>query len=208
MLKADVHGSAEALRQALTNLSTPKVSVNVISAGVGGITESDVNLAKAGGAVIVGFHVRPAGKSAKHAEQEGVEIRIYDIIYDALDEVKAAMAGLLAPIKREQMSGKLAKINEELRGQRATGSAGAGLVTVEVNGVGEVLACRIDASTFAAGDRELVEDLLPAAINDALAKSKRMHAEAMKSIAAGLELPGIDSALAQLSGGEPEQSTS
>lgn len=107
VLKADVQGSAEALRAALVKLTTEKVRVNVISAAVGGVTESDVNLAKAGGAIIVGFHVRPAGKSSKLAEQEGVEIRLYDIIYDALDEVKAAMAGLLAPIKREVPLGKL-----------------------------------------------------------------------------------------------------
>ncbi|HEY5945614.1 MAG TPA: translation initiation factor IF-2, partial [Kofleriaceae bacterium] len=107
VLKADVQGSAEALKAALTKLSTDKVRVVVISAAVGGVTESDVNLAKAGGAIIVGFHVRPAGKSNKLAEQEGVEIRLYDIIYDALDEVKAAMAGLLAPIKREVAMGKL-----------------------------------------------------------------------------------------------------
>ena len=102
-----MQGSAEALKAALTKLSTEKVKVIVIAAGVGGITESDVNLAKAGGAIIVGFHVRPAGKSSKLAEQEGVEIRLYDIIYDALDDVKAAMAGLLAPIKREVAMGKL-----------------------------------------------------------------------------------------------------
>jgi translation initiation factor IF-2 len=107
VLKADVQGSAEALKAALVKLTTDKVKVIVISAGVGGITESDVNLAKAGGAIIVGFHVRPAGKSAKLAEQEGVQIRLYDIIYDALDEVKSAMAGLLAPIKREVAMGKL-----------------------------------------------------------------------------------------------------
>jgi len=107
VLKADVQGSAEAIKASLTKLSTEKVKVNVIAAGVGGITESDVNLAKAGGAIIVGFHVRPAGKSSKHAEQEGVEIRLYDIIYDALDDVKSAMAGLLAPIKREVAMGKL-----------------------------------------------------------------------------------------------------
>jgi len=107
VLKADVQGSAEALKAALTKLSTDKVRVNVIGAAVGGITESDVNLAKAGGAIIVGFHVRPAGKSTKLAEQEAVEIRLYDIIYDALDEVKSAMAGLLAPIKREVAMGQL-----------------------------------------------------------------------------------------------------
>ncbi len=107
VLKADVQGSAEALKAALVKQSTEKVRVVVINAGVGGITESDVNLAKAGGAIIVGFHVRPAGKSTKLAEQEGVEIRLYDIIYDALDEVRAAMAGLLAPIKREIPMGQL-----------------------------------------------------------------------------------------------------
>ena len=107
VLKADVQGSAEALKAALVKLTTEKVRVNVIATGVGGITESDVNLAKAGDAIIVGFHVRPAGKSSKLAEQEGVQIRLYDIIYDCLDEVKSAMAGLLAPIKREQAMGKL-----------------------------------------------------------------------------------------------------
>jgi translation initiation factor IF-2 len=107
VLKADVQGSAEAIKASLTKLSTEKVRVVVIAAGVGGITESDVNLAKAGGAIILGFHVRPAGKSSKLAEQEEVEIRLYDIIYDALDEVRTAMAGLLAPIKREIPMGQL-----------------------------------------------------------------------------------------------------
>ncbi len=106
VLKTDVQGSAEALKAALIKQSTEKVKVNVIQAGVGGITESDVNLAKAGGAIILGFHVRPAGKSAKLAEQEGVEIRLYDVIYEALDDVRAAMAGMLAPIKREMVVGQ------------------------------------------------------------------------------------------------------
>jgi translation initiation factor IF-2 len=107
VLKADVHGSAEAIKEALTKQATEKVSVNVISSGVGGITETDVNLAKAGGAIIVGFHVRPAGKAAKLAEQENVQINIYDIIYEALDDVRLAMAGLLAPILREKPLGTL-----------------------------------------------------------------------------------------------------
>ncbi|WP_428263711.1 translation initiation factor IF-2 [Haliangium sp.] len=107
VLKADVQGSAEALKASLIKQSTDKVKVNVIQAGVGGITETDVNLAKAGGAIIVGFHVRPAGKAAKHAEQEGVEIRLYDVIYECLEDVRLAMAGLLAPIKREQAMGTL-----------------------------------------------------------------------------------------------------
>ena len=106
VLKADVQGSAEALKEALVHLSTEQVKVDVIQAGVGGITESDVNLAKAGGAIIVGFHVRPAGKAAQLAEQESVDIKLYDIIYEALDDVKKAMAGLLAPVRREKPLGK------------------------------------------------------------------------------------------------------
>ena len=106
VLKADVQGSSEALKSSLTALATEQVKVDVISAGVGGITESDVNLAKAGNAIIVGFHVRPAGKAQQLAEQEGVDIKLYDIIYEALDDVKKAMAGLLAPVKREKALGK------------------------------------------------------------------------------------------------------
>ncbi len=106
VLKADVQGSVEALRKALIDLSTEKVTVDVISSGVGGITESDVKLAH-GNAIIVGFHVRPAGKAGKLAEQEGVEINIYDIIYDALDDVQAAMVGLLAPIHRQVEMGRM-----------------------------------------------------------------------------------------------------
>jgi translation initiation factor IF-2 len=106
VLKADVQGSSEALKGSLGGLSTEQVKVDVISSGVGGITESDVNLAKAGGAIIVGFHVRPAGKAQQLAEQEGVQIKLYDIIYEALDDVKKAMAGLLAPVRREKAMGK------------------------------------------------------------------------------------------------------
>jgi translation initiation factor IF-2 len=107
VLKTDVQGSAEALRDALGRLSTEAVKVNVIQTGVGGITESDVNLAKAGGAIIIGFHVRPAGKAGPLAEQEGVDIKLYDIIYDAIDDVKKAMVGLLAPIRKEKALGKI-----------------------------------------------------------------------------------------------------
>lgn len=106
VLKADVQGSAEALKQALIDLSTEKVAVDVISCGVGGITETDVNLAH-GDAIIVGFHVRKAGKAGQLAEKEGVQIKIYDIIYDALDDVQAAMEGMLAPIKRQVEQGQM-----------------------------------------------------------------------------------------------------
>jgi len=107
VLKADVQGSIEAIANALTKLSTDAVGVNVISSGVGGITESDVSLAKASAAIIIGFNVRPAGKAAQLAEQEGVDIKLYQVIYDAIDDVKKAMVGMLAPISREKMLGKV-----------------------------------------------------------------------------------------------------
>lgn len=107
VLKTDVQGSSEALRDALIKTSTDKVAVNVIFSGVGGITESDVNLAKAGNAIVVGFHVRCAGKSAKLAESESVPIQLYNVIYEAIDDVKKAMTGLLAPILRENKTGSL-----------------------------------------------------------------------------------------------------
>jgi translation initiation factor IF-2 len=106
VLKADVQGSIEAIANALTKLSTDSVGVNVISTGVGGITESDVSLAKASSAIVVGFNVRPAGKAAQMAEQEGVDIKLYQVIYDAIDDVKKAMVGMLAPISREKVMGK------------------------------------------------------------------------------------------------------
>ncbi|HEV3031459.1 MAG TPA: translation initiation factor IF-2 [Polyangia bacterium] len=107
VLKADVQGSIEAIANALTKLSTESVGVNVISSGVGGITESDVSLAKASAAIIIGFNVRPAGKAQQLAEQEGVDIKLYQVIYDAIDDVKKAMVGMLAPISREKLMGKV-----------------------------------------------------------------------------------------------------
>jgi translation initiation factor IF-2 len=106
VLKADVQGSVEAVANALSRLSTETVGVNVISTGVGGITESDVGLAKASSAIVVGFNVRPAGKAQQMAEQEGVDIKLYQVIYDAIDDVKKAMVGMLAPISREKLMGK------------------------------------------------------------------------------------------------------
>jgi translation initiation factor IF-2 len=106
VLKADVQGSVEAIANALRNLSTPTVGVSVISSGVGGITESDVTLAKASSAIVIGFNVRPAGKSRALADQEGVDIKLYQIIYDAIDDVKKAMVGMLSPVMREKALGK------------------------------------------------------------------------------------------------------
>ena len=104
IVKGDVDGSVEALSDSLIKLSTDKIQVNVIHQGVGQISESDVSLAAASDAIIVGFQVRPSSGAAKLAEQEGVDIRKYSIIYDAIEEVKSAMEGMLAPTMKEQVT--------------------------------------------------------------------------------------------------------
>jgi len=114
IVKADVQGSYEALQQALTKLSTDEVKVNIVHAGVGGITESDINLALASKAVVVGFNVRADGQARKLAESSGVQIRYYDIIYEAVDDVKAALSGMLAPEQKENRLG-LVEVREVYR---------------------------------------------------------------------------------------------
>jgi translation initiation factor IF-2 len=105
IVKADVQGSQEALVQSLLKLSTNEVRVQIVHGAVGGISESDVNLAVASKAVIIGFNTRADAQARKVAESNGVDIRYYNIIYDAVDEVKAAMSGMLAPEKREVQTG-------------------------------------------------------------------------------------------------------
>ncbi|MBO5866220.1 MAG: translation initiation factor IF-2, partial [Bacteroidaceae bacterium] len=104
IVKGDVDGSIEALSDSLIKLSTETIQVNVIHKAVGQISESDVSLAAASDAIIVGFQVRPSVTARKVAENEGVDIRIYSIIYDAIEEVKAAMEGMLAPIVKEEIT--------------------------------------------------------------------------------------------------------
>jgi translation initiation factor IF-2 len=105
IVKADVQGSYEALANALTKLSTGEVKVNIVHAAVGGITESDVNLALASKAVIIGFNTRADVAARKLAEHSGVDIRYYNIIYEAVDEIKAALSGMLAPERKESQLG-------------------------------------------------------------------------------------------------------
>ena len=105
LIKADVQGSQEALVHALGRLATDEVKVNVVHSGVGAITESDVNLALASKAVIIGFNTRADTTARKAAETSGVDVRYYNIIYDAVDEVKAALSGMLAPEKKEHVLG-------------------------------------------------------------------------------------------------------
>lgn len=105
IVKGDVDGSVEALSDSLINLSTPEIQVNVIHKAVGQISESDITLAAASDAIIIGFQVRPSQAARRAAEQEGVDIRQYSIIYDAIDEVKAAMEGMLSPEIKEEFVG-------------------------------------------------------------------------------------------------------
>jgi translation initiation factor IF-2 len=114
VIKSDVQGSQEALVHALTKLSTDEVKVQVVYSQVGGISESDVNLAVASKAVIIGFNVRADAQARKLAEANGIDIRYYNIIYDAVDEVKAALSGMLAPEQREQALG-LVEIRQIIR---------------------------------------------------------------------------------------------
>ncbi|HXW60730.1 MAG TPA: translation initiation factor IF-2, partial [Myxococcota bacterium] len=106
IIKADVYGSAEALANSLKNLSTKEVSVEIVHSGVGTITESNVNLAMASKAIIIGFNIKADGKALSLAQQEKVDVRYYSVIYDAIDEVRKAMAGLLAPVVEERYLGK------------------------------------------------------------------------------------------------------
>ena len=112
------------------------------------------------------------------------------------------LANLGALMKQAQeMGGRMQAIQQELKGKRATGAAGGGLVEVDVNGLAEVLAVRIDPSLVAKGDREMIEDLLPAAFNAAQQKAKELHAEAMQSLTGGMPIAGFQDALSQLTGG-------
>jgi len=111
IIKSDVHGSAEALRDALTKLSNEEVRVKVLSAGVGGITETDATLAAASNAVIIGFNVRADATARTAIKETGVDVRYYSIIYEAIDDVRAALTGMLSPEIREQIVG-LAEVKE------------------------------------------------------------------------------------------------
>lgn len=98
----------------------------------------------------------------------------------------------------QQMGSMMQSVTERLKSERVVGSAGGGMVEAEVNGVGEVLRVTVEASLVERGDREMIEDLIPAAVNQALAKAKQLHADAVKEMAGGLEVPGLDEALGKI----------
>ena len=115
--------------------------------------------------------------------------------------------GNLASAMRQaqQLGDRMQEVNTQLRSQRVTAEAGAGLVQVEANGLSEILRVRIDPSLMDPGERDVLEDLLAGAVNQALAKAKELHVEAVKSMAGGLELPGLDDALKQVTGDGGEE---
>jgi len=127
LIKADVQGSAEALRDAMTKLSSDEVKVKVIGSNVGGITESDVHLAAASNAIIIGFNTRADSAARNVIKDTGVDVRYYSIIYEAIDDVKAAISGMLSPEVREQIVG-IAEVREVFRSPKFGQVAGC-LVT-------------------------------------------------------------------------------
>jgi translation initiation factor IF-2 len=123
LLKTDVHGSLEALKSSLTNLSTDEVKLVVVAGGVGGINESDVNLAAASDALIVGFNTRADASARRMIENRGVSVRYYSIIYDVIDDVRDALSGLLAPEIREQIVG-IANVRDVFKSPKLGAIAG------------------------------------------------------------------------------------
>jgi translation initiation factor IF-2 len=134
VIKADVQGSAEAITGSLAKLATPEVRARVILSGVGGITESDVLLAKGANAPIIGFNVRASKQARDLAEREGVEIRYYAIIYDLIDDIKGVLSGMLSPIQRETFLG-----NAEV------------LEAFDISKVGKVAGCKVTEGVMRRG---------------------------------------------------------
>ncbi len=134
VIKADVQGSVEAIVNALENLGTDEVSAQILLSGAGGITESDITLAKASGAIIIGFNVRANKQAREAARSDGIEVRYYNVIYDLVDDVKAAMSGMLSPEIRETFLG-----NAEIR------------EVFNITRVGKVAGCRVTEGTVERG---------------------------------------------------------
>lgn len=147
VIKADVQGSIEALRESFTRLSTDEVKVRIIHTGVGAVTESDVMLASASNAVIICFNVRPDGKSSSLAEREGVEIKSYSIIYEAVDDVRKAMEGLLAPEFKEVVVGR-ADVRQTFNIAKAGTVAGCMVVDGKIQRTSKVRVLRDGAVVY------------------------------------------------------------
>ena len=169
VIKGDVDGSVEALSDALFKLSTDKVKVRVIHKGVGAITESDVLLAAASNAIIIGFHVRPEERASELALQEGVDIRLYNIIYEALDAVNKALEGMLEPIIKETSAGRV-EVRE----------------TFKISGVGTIAGCMVTSGTIARSSKvRLLRDNV--AVFDGKIASLKRFKEDVRDVTSGFE---------------------
>ncbi len=169
VIKADVQGSVEAIVATLEKLNTEEVAARVIHAGVGGITESDVTLAEASGAALIGFNVRAHKEGRQLAEQSGLEIRYYNIIYNLVDDVKAAMSGLLAPTLREEMLG-----NAEI------------LEVFHISKVGKVAGCRVtDGNVQRGANVRLIRDNV--VVHEGKLSTLKRFKDEVKEVVAGQE---------------------
>ncbi len=154
IVKGDVGGSVEALEEALANVSHPEVKVNVIHSGVGGINESDVNLAAASGAVIIGFNVRPSVPAKASADEQGVDIRTYRVIYKAIEDVQAALIGMLEPDKVEEALGAV-EVRQIFRASRIGTIAGCHVVSGKITRNARVRVVRDGSIVFEGGLQSL-----------------------------------------------------
>jgi len=169
LVKADVQGSAEAIVQALEKLGNDEVRAQVVHYGVGGVTESDVQLAAATGAVILGFNVRANKQAREAAEREGIEVRYYNIIYDLVDDMKQAMSGLLAPELRETHLG-----NAEV------------LEVFNISKVGKIAGCRVTEGSVERGAGvRLVRDSV--VIHEGRLSTLKRFKDEVKEVSAGQE---------------------
>ncbi|HKJ87204.1 MAG TPA: EF-Tu/IF-2/RF-3 family GTPase, partial [Gammaproteobacteria bacterium] len=147
LLKADVQGSVEAMRESLEKLSNEEVQVKVIHAQVGGINESDVNLALASEAIIIGFNVRAEASARRMIEQNGVDVRYFSVIYEAVDQVKAALEGLLEPEITEEVTGR-AEVRDLFRVPKMGTVAGCQVVEGHVTRNAKVRVLRDNVVTY------------------------------------------------------------
>jgi len=169
VLKADVQGSVEALTEALTRLSTGEVKLRVIHGSVGGITESDILLAAASNAIVIGFNVRPESKGAALAGQEGVDVRLYTVIYETVADVRAAMEGMLEPTYREQTHGRV-----EIR------------QIFNIQGVGAVAGCHVTEGKIHRGSLvRLLRDQV--VVHEGKLASLKRFKDDVREVAAGYE---------------------
>ncbi len=169
IIKGDVDGSVEALSDALVKLSNDKVEVRIIHKGVGQITEADVNLAAASDAIIIGFNVRPSNKAAQLAHEEGVQIKTYSIIYEVIDDVKAALENMLSPVEREEVTGT-AEVRQ----------------TFKISKVGTVAGCMVTSGKIYNKSRvRVIRDGI--VIHDGELSSLKRYKDDVKEVAKGYE---------------------